>query len=186
MVRVWMCALLSFCLVGCASTVSRESAETFDVVVYGATPGGVTAAVAAAREGATVALVEPLEIVGGIMSSGLSFSDSNQTDRRTLLGLFEEVHKRIEADYKARGIKLAYSVAVKDQSRWTYEPHVAQQVFEQMFAEAHVRVVLGSPLRKVDKRGARIASITVGSGHVISGKQFIDCTYEGDLMAAAG
>jgi hypothetical protein len=51
--------------------------------------------VAAAREGIKVALVEPMNLVGGMMSSGLSFSDSNQTDRRTVKGLFEEVHLRI-------------------------------------------------------------------------------------------
>ena len=101
-----------------------QAAEA-DVIVYGATPGGFCAAIAAAREGAKVVLIEPSAHVGGVNTGGLSFSDSNQTVRSTLLGLFEEWHTRIAADYAARGVKLPYDVATKDNSVWTYEPHVA-------------------------------------------------------------
>src|SRR5437868_284597 len=80
----------------------------------GATPAGVAAAVAAAREGKSVALVEPLELAGGMMSGGLSFSDSNQTARETLGGLFEELHLRIEKHYADRSVSLPYAVRVKD------------------------------------------------------------------------
>ncbi|HSH93748.1 MAG TPA: FAD-dependent oxidoreductase, partial [Roseimicrobium sp.] len=67
--------------------LSVHAAErSYDVLVYGGTPAGVTAAVAAAREGAKVAIVEPLPVLGGIMSGGLGFSDSNQTDRESLRG----------------------------------------------------------------------------------------------------
>jgi len=165
--------------------VSQAAEHKFDVVVFGATPAGVTAAVGAAREGATVALVEPMDIVGGVMTSGLSFSDSNQTDRRTLLGLFEETHLRIEAYYKEKGITLPYSVAVKDQSKWTYEPHVAAKVFDDMLSEAKVKIFLNERLTTVVKKGERIQSFNTESNR-FTAKVFVDCTYEGDLMAKAG
>ena len=176
--------ILSLLVLG-TTLVAKAAEHKFDVVVFGATPGGVTAAVGAAREGATVALVEPMDIVGGVMTSGLSFSDSNQTDRRTLLGLFEETHLRIEAYYKAKGIKLPYSVAVKDQSKWTYEPHVAAKVFDDMLGEAKVKIFLNERLVSVKKNGARIQSFNTRS-NTFTAKVFVDCTYEGDLMAKAG
>ena len=109
-----------------------------DVIVYGSTPGGFCAAIAAAREGATVILLEPTNHIGGVNTGGLSFSDSNQTVRSTVMGLFDEWHTRIERDYRSRGIRLPYKVSVKDQAKWSYEPHVAARVTKQMLDEAKV------------------------------------------------
>ena len=156
-----------------------------DVIVYGATPGGFCAAIAAAREGAKVLLLEPSAHVGGVNTGGLSFSDSNQTVRSTLLGLFEEWHQRIAADYAARGVKLPYDVAVKDNSVWTYEPHVAARVTDAMLKEAGVSVLTKQTLEGVEKAGARIVGLRTSGGTHIA-KVFIDATYEGDLMARAG
>ena len=161
-----------------------QAAEA-DVIVYGATPGGFCAAIAAAREGAKVVLVEPTAHVGGVNTGGLSFSDSNQTVRSTLLGLFEEWHQRIAADYAARGVKLPYDVATKDNSVWTYEPHVAARVTDAMLKEAGVTVLTKQPLEGVEKDGARIVGLRT-SGGLHTAKVFIDATYEGDLMARAG
>lgn len=72
--------------------------NSYDVVIYGATPAGITAAIAASKEGKSVVLVEPLPLVGGVMSGGLSFSDSNQMARETLEGIFGEFHKRVEKE----------------------------------------------------------------------------------------
>jgi len=83
-----------------------EASAAFDVVVFGATPAGVCAAVAAARKGVSAVLVEPENLVGGMMSCGLSFSDSNQCDRQTLGGLFDEVHRRIADDYCQRALQI--------------------------------------------------------------------------------
>ena len=161
-----------------------QAAEA-DVIVYGATPGGFCAAIAAAREGAKVVLIEPSAHVGGVNTGGLSFSDSNQTVRSTLLGLFEEWHTRIAADYAARGVKLPYDVATKDNSVWTYEPHVAARVTNAMLKEAGVAVLTKQPLEGVEKNGARIVGLRTTAG-VHTAKVFIDATYEGDLMARAG
>ena len=161
-----------------------QAAEA-DVIVYGATPGGFCAAIAAAREGAKVVLLEPTAHVGGVNTGGLSFSDSNQTVRSTLLGLFEEWHTRIAADYAARGVKLPYDVAVKDNSVWTYEPHVAARVTNAMLKEAGVTVLTKQSLEGVEKDGAKIIGLRTTAG-THTAKIFIDATYEGDLMARAG
>lgn len=160
-------------------------AEDADVLVYGATPGGFCAAIAAAREGAKVVLLEPTAHVGGVNTGGLCFSDSNQTVRSTLLGLFEEWHQRIAADYAARGVKLPYDVATKDNAVWTYEPHVAARVTDAMLKEAGVKVVMNQPLMDVEKDGARIVALRTPAG-LQTAKVFVDATYEGDLMSRAG
>jgi hypothetical protein len=157
-----------------------------DVLVYGATPAGMCAAVGAAREGASVLLVEPSEHVGGVNTGGLCFSDSNQTWRGALRGLFEEFHQRLEDDYNARGVKLPYTVAEKDQKIWTYEPHVAARVTGAMLREAGVRVLTGEVLSRAEKDGARVKRLATAKGDNFTAKTFVDATYEGDLMAVAG
>lgn len=185
----WTFAALTIALIavpGFTLAAEPDAGRTYDVVVFGATPGGVAAAVAAAREKElSVALVEPQDIVGGVMTSGLSWSDSNQTDRRVLLGLFEEIHLRIEQKYQDRGVKLPYEVKVKDQSPWTYEPHVAEQVFHELLSEAGVDVYLEEELAAVEKQESSIKRITTNKG-AFRAKTFVDATYEGDLMAKAG
>ena len=155
------------------------------MIVYGATPGGVCAAIAAAREGATVILLEPSDHVGGVNTGGLSFSDSNQTVRSTVMGLFDEWHTRIEADYQTRGITLPYKVSVKDHTHWSYEPNVAMRITKQMLDEAKVKVLTKRVLKSVTKQGARIMQLRTSDGD-FSAKIFIDASYEGDLMAASG
>ena len=164
---------------------SAQPAKSADVIVYGATPGGFCAAIAAAREQASVILLEPTDHVGGLNTGGLSFSDSNQTVRTTVMGLFDEWHRRIEQDYSDRGMKLPYKVSVKDQSVWTYEPHVAIRVTQQMLQEAGVTVLTRQILKSVEKNGTQIVSLETSQGR-FEGRVFIDATYEGDLMAASG
>lgn len=174
-------ALLMFA--SCA--MPTRTVNRVDVIVYGSTPGGFCAAIAAAREGASVILLEPTGHVGGVNTGGLSHSDSNQTVRSTVMGLFDEWHRRIEEDYSARGIALPYKVAVKDHATWTYEPHVAMRVTQQMLVEANVRVLTRQALTSVQMRGARILSLTTETD-VFQARVFVDGSYEGDLMAAAG
>ena len=159
--------------------------RTVDVIVYGSTPGGFCAAIAAAREGASVILLEPTDHVGGMNTGGLSHCDSNQMVRSTLMGLFDEWHTRVVKDYTDRGLKAPYNPAKKDQSRWTFEPHVAMRVTRQMLDEAGVTVLTRNYLKSVTKDGPRITSLTTTQGP-FTAKVFVDGTYEGDLMAAAG
>lgn len=168
-----------------AQKPEQQEVTRADVVVYGATPGGFCAAIAAAREKASVILLETTDHVGGLNTGGLSFSDSNQTVRSTVMGLFDEWHRRIEKDYADRGVKLPYSVGVKDQSKWTYEPHVAMRVTRNMLREANVKVLTKRDLQSVKKQGTRITELVTSDG-TFAANVFVDATYEGDLMAAAG
>ncbi|MFA6546562.1 MAG: FAD-dependent oxidoreductase [Limisphaerales bacterium] len=168
-----------------ASAPRTAAHSSTDVVVYGATPAGVCAAIGAAREGASVALVEPTAHVGGVNSGGLSFSDSNQMVRAALRGLFEEFHLRMEADYRQRGVKLPYDVSEKDAKPWTYEPHVAMRVMLAMLKEAGVQIHTEQMLVRADKAGTRLTGIATAKGGTFLAKTFVDATYEGDLMAAA-
>lgn len=174
-----------FSLVFALLLSSQAAAEQAEVIVYGATPGGFCAAIAAAREGVSVILLEPTGHIGGVNTGGLCFSDSNQTVRSTVLGLFEEWHQRIEADYEKRGIELPYRVSEKNHAHWTYEPHVAARITRAMLDEVGVRVLPHHALRSVSKEAARITHIETDKGP-FSARVFIDATYEGDLMAAAG
>ncbi len=159
-----------------------------DVIVYGSTPGGFCAAIAAAREGASVVLIEPTSHVGGLSTGGLSHCDSNQMVRSTVMGLFDEWHTRIVKNYTDRGLPAPYDPTKKDTERWTFEPHVAMRVTMQMLEEAKVIVLKGCILKTVEKQGPRITGLRMdynGDFH-IAAKVYIDGTYEGDLMAAAG
>jgi hypothetical protein len=167
------------------TTQKGAAATEADVLVYGSTPGGFCAAIAAAREGASVILLEPTDHVGAMNTGGLSHCDSNQMVRATVMGLFDEWHTRVVKDYTDRGLAAPYNPAVKDQSRWTFEPHVAMRVTKQMLDEAGVTVLTERYLKSVTKVGARITSLITKNG-TYSAKFFVDGTYEGDLMAAAG
>ena len=170
-------------LLGLGSLLHAKS-QKYDVLVYGATPAGVCAAVAAAREGASVALVSPYDYVGGMMTGGLSLSDGNQCVRQLMGGLFVEIHKRIYQHYADAGVKLNYKIDLTKNEKWTYEPHVAEKVFHDLIKEAGVTVHLEHHLVGVTKTGARIKTLKTSKG-VFQAGQFIDATYEGDLMAAA-
>lgn len=167
-----------------AGSASTET-DSADIIVYGSTPGGFCAAIAAAREGASVILLEPTDHVGAMNTGGLSHCDSNQMVRSTLMGLFDEWHARVVSDYTDRGLRTPYNPAKKDQSRWTFEPHVAMRVTTKMLEEAGVIVLTERYLESVTKDGPRITSIITKNG-TFTARAFVDGTYEGDLMAAAG
>lgn len=185
--------ILTICFMGCLSRElhAQDSNEpsthatSADVIVYGSTPGGFCAAIAAAREGASVILLEPTDHVGGMNTGGLSHCDSNQMVRSTLMGLFDEWHTRVVKDYTDRGLKAPYNPAKKDQSRWTFEPHVAMRVTTKMLDEAGVTVLTERYLKSVTKEGPRIKSLVTKNG-TFTARVFVDGSYEGDLMAAAG
>ena len=180
-----MPAMTRFAILFLALSISAHAATQADVIVYGATPGGFCAAIAAAREGASVIMLEPTAHVGGVNTGGLCFSDSNQTVRSTVMGLFDEWHARIEKDYQQRGVVLPYRVSEKDHKHWTYEPHIAAKITKEMLDEAGVKVLTKHVLKSVIKDGTRITKLVTSDGE-FAAKMFIDGTYEGDLIAAAG
>jgi hypothetical protein len=170
--------------------VSATRADMVDVVVYGATPAGIGAALAAADDGSSVLLVEPTPRVGGLLTSGLSHTDYHAFDGLT--GTFLDLAKRVERHYA--DTYGADSQQVKDSFRGTFgEPGVNLKILESMLGERKLlEVKRGWRLAAVAtaEGGSRIVSATFaradGVAFVSRAAVFIDGTYEGDLMAAAG
>ena len=157
----------------CAEAALAQS-HTYDVVVYGGTAGGVVGAVAAAREGARVALLEPCDHLGGMVSGGLGLADAG--NRQVVGGCSREFFERAGKKY---GVPI----------QWRLEPHVAEAIFNEMVEEAGVAVFYRHRLCEregVKKQGARIATIKLENGAEFAAKVFVDATYEGDLMAKSG
>ena len=175
-----------------APPAGARDAEPAEVLVYGATPAGIAATVSAAKAGRSVVLVEPTSGIGGLMTNGLSYSDFRSFE--SLTGFFLDFSRRVEADYRVR--YGADSAQVKDSFRGTHgEPSVNLRVFQQMLAEhPRVRVVTGHALARVElsdfvlgrRRIAAAHVVTAGGSQRIAAAQFVDASYEGDLMAAAG
>ena len=166
-------------------------AQSVDVVIYGATPGGIAAAIAAAKGGHTVLLAEPSIRIGGMATNGLQHPDFRTFE--SLSGTFSELNRRTLAYYaKTYGEN---SPQLKDTFRGTHaEPKVALLLFQQMLAE-HPKITVKTPWTLVDAttrgpagnrvvRTARFRDAT-GALHTYEGKIFIDGSYEGDLIAAA-
>lgn len=163
--------------------VAAQAAEVGkDVVVYGATPGGITAAISAAREGHSVVLLEQTRHVGGLSTSGLNRDESEHMDARTFGGLSEKF--LLAAHLRSRGWTELKHPDKRHPRTW--HSHVAEKVFLEMLREAGVEVLYEQLLQSVEKNGASIVSLTVRGDITYKAKVFIDCTYEGDLMAKAG
>jgi FAD dependent oxidoreductase len=158
-----------------ATTPGRTSAaeQLFDVVVYGATAAGVTAAVASARHGMKVVLVGANQHVGGMVSGGLSWSDRGK--EFVIGGMSREFFERVGKHYG-------------EPIEWDFEPHVAELVFREMLDEAKVKRIENDRLREVDGvriQNQKITSITLTDGTTLRADTFIDASYEGDMMNAA-
>jgi len=153
--------------------------NAYDLVVYGGTAGGAITAVSGARMGLKVALLEPRQHIGGMVSGGLSRTD---VGRREVIGGYS-----LEFYWRAGN---AYNMAQHLQEiAWLPEPHVAEAIFREMLRQAGVTVLFHRRLREKDgvrKTGARLEAITMENGEVYTARVFADCTYEGDLMAQAG
>ncbi len=143
----------------------------FDVCVYGGSSAGVVAAVAAARRGKKTALVNPGAHLGGMSSGGLGATDMGNAE--VIGGMAREFYRRVGRHY-----------GVDEQ--WRFEPHVAEKIFREWLEEAGVTPIENDALKSATKRGAKLESVTLQSGKTIEARAFIDCSYEGDLMAAAG
>jgi hypothetical protein len=146
--------------------------QNFDVVVYGATAGGAMAAIAAGQMGMRVALVDPGAHVGGMVSGGLSHSDVDRQEK-LIGGLALQFFHRVATHYALP-------------NGWSFEPHVAEEIFRSMLKDAHVQLFPGEQIGGVDRRGATIVVLRTIDGRAFHGRAFIDSSYEGDLMKDAG
>lgn len=176
------------------------AARQSDIVIYGCTSGGVAAAVQAGRMGKSVVMVCPERHLGGLTAGGLGFTDTG--NKAVIGGISREFYHRVWRHYQKPeawrwqkreefGNKGQDTEAMDEAARtmWIFEPHVAEGVFEEWVREAKIPVVRDAWLDRekgVRKEGGRIVSITTLDGSTYAAKMFIDATYEGDLMAAAG
>jgi hypothetical protein len=175
----------------------RAQSLQYDVIIYGGTSAAATAAIEAARLGKTVAIVSPDRHIGGMTANGLGWTDTG--DRATIGGLSREFYQRIYDHYldeaawttESRADYVRRSPLDPDDARrtmFTFEPKVARNIFRDLLSEAGVTVVAARLDRDhgVRREGTRIVSIAAEGGAVFAAKAFIDATYEGDLLAAAG
>ncbi|NBV79676.1 MAG: FAD-dependent oxidoreductase [Verrucomicrobia bacterium] len=158
-----------------ATGIAAQTPIMHDVVVYGDSAAAVAAAVQAKRQGLDVVLVNSTDFLGGMTCSGLSASDIFHRD--AVGGVARELYGRIGQHYGKEYVDY-------------FEPHVAQAAMDALVKDAGLTVVLKETLDRapggVTKEGTRIQAFRTSSGKVFAAKVFIDASYVGDLMAAAG
>ena len=171
-----------------------------DIVIYGGTSAAMSAAVQIKKMGKSVVIVSPDKYLGGLSSSGLGWTDSGK--KEAIGGIARDFYHRVWRHYQSvdswkwqkmddYGNRGQGSPAIDGDRRtmWIFEPNVAELIFNSWVKENDLEVYRDEWLDRekgVVKKEGRIVSISTLSGNVFSGNVFIDCSYEGDLMAAAG
>ncbi|KAL7782025.1 FAD dependent oxidoreductase domain-containing protein [Trichoderma ceciliae] len=186
------------------ATCLKTGGSTYDILIYGSTPAAIAAAIQTTRMNKTVAIVCPTKHIGGMTTSGLGWTDSK--DGNAIGGISREFYQRVYNYYKldsawsmeTRAQYINKNIAAQpgpaidenNQVQWTFEPHVAEQIFEEWIEELKIPTfrneVLVVSADSVKKNDNQISSIKTQSGQVYDALMFIDASYEGDFMAAAG
>jgi hypothetical protein len=183
-------------LSGCPQAGSQEN--QYDLVVYGGTSAGLAAAIQSSRMGKTVVILVPGTRVGGLTTGGLGQTDIG--NKQAIGGISREFYQNIrkyysnpehwkwqeEMEYNDGG---QTRTDKQEDAMWTFEPSAALEVYHGMLQQETIDVRYNQRLDReegVRKEGDLIVSINMKSGQVYHGRMFIDATYEGDLMAAAG
>lgn len=185
---------------GIADYAPRRTHEA-DVIIYGGTAAAVTAAVQVKAMGKSVIIVSPDKHLGGMSSGGLGFTD---TGNKTVIGgLARDFYHRLFLHYndekawqwekKSEYGNVGQATVALDstyKTMWIFEPHAAEAVFEQYVRENNLVIHRDMWLDRnkwgVTVKNGQIVAIRTLNGSIYKGKMFIDATYEGDLMAAAG
>ncbi|NLP10879.1 FAD-dependent oxidoreductase [bacterium] len=184
---------IGFATLASPSGRQPESIDDYDVVIYGATSAGVTAAIQVQRMGRTAVILEPGQHVGGLTSGGLGSTDTG--NKAVVGGLSREFYQRIKKYYDDPQVWRYESQSdyaryrPQDDAMWTFEPHVAERILRQMLEQSGACIFFGERLERkngVRMKKGRIRSIRMESGKRFEAAMFIDASYEGDLMAAAG
>lgn len=186
----------------CAALTVQGATIRTEVCVYGESASGVVAAIQSARLGKKTVLISKNNHVGGMATSGLTATDINRQDQ--VGGIAAEFYGRIWDYYAQEGVwrnqtreefmisTLKRTFTGKNDAReiqWVYESGVAENIMKQMLSEAGVEVLYNAPLdleKGVKTKRGEIRSIRLLDGTTVKAKMFIDCSYEGDLMALAG
>lgn len=177
---MWLCGLLMV-----SATVSfpyrsaAKKGKKVDICIYGGTSAGVIAAYTAVRSGKSVLLVEPGKHLGGMSSGGLGYTDIG--NKFVIRGLALDFYRRLGSRYGKF-------------EQWIFEPKEAEAVFDDYVARAGIEVWYESRIVSADKKDGAIRSILLESSvasrtsplREVRAKVYIDCSYEGDLMARSG
>ena len=176
-----------------------QTIQSYDIVVYGGSSAGISAAIQGSRLGKKVLLIEPGHRIGGLTTGGLGQTDIG--NKQAIGGISREFYQNIKSHYQKQEnwtLQKRHSYRdggqtssdSKEDAMWTFEPSAALKVFKYMIrAEKNISLVYAQRLNRksgVKKADRKIASIQMESGQIFQSKIFIDATYEGDLMAAAG
>ena len=169
-------------------------------MIYGGTSAAISAAVQVKKMGRSVVVVSPDTHLGGLSSSGLGWTDSGR--KEAIGGIARDFYHRVWRHYQSveswkwqdmekYGNRGQGTPAIDGDRRtmWIFEPHVAEQIFESWVKENQLEVFRDQWLDRekgVEMEKGRIKSISTLSGDRFEGEMFLDCTYEGDLMASAG
>lgn len=156
-----------------------QSVKEVDICIYGGTSAGVIAAYTAQQSGKSVLLIEPGRHLGGMSSGGLGFTDIG--NKYVVQGLALDFYRRLGTHYG----KL---------EQWIFEPSVAETIFKDYIKRAGIEVWYENRLSDVEKQRNSITTITLEdskhpnhtTNRKVRAKVFIDCSYEGDLMAKSG
>lgn len=169
---------LLLCLLLFSGSVAAQEVRQVDICVYGGSSAGVMAAYTAKKMNKSVLVIEPGKRLGGLTSGGLGYTDIG--NKYAVTGLARDYYRRIGTHYG----KL---------EQWIFEPGVAEETFHQYVKEANVEILYQHRITDAKKVNGRITEIQLESStgaaakhSVIRAKMFIDCTYEGDLLAKAG
>jgi hypothetical protein len=161
-----------------AAAAAAPAAPVADLLIYGSTPAGVAAAVAfraAAGPAATITMLDPGSRVGGMSSSGLGNSDVRTVE--VVGGFARDFFVRNAREYDSNASAPLFLL----------EPHVAERLFLATLADAGAALVSGvQGIAAVAREGAAVVSVTTASGATYAARYFIDASYEGDVVGAAG
>lgn len=147
-----------------------QNIREVDICIYGGTSAGVIAGYTAKKMNKSVLVIEPGKRLGGLTSGGLGYTDIG--NKYAITGLSRDFYRRIGKHYGRF-------------ETWIFEPGVAERTFQQYIKEGGVEVLYQQPITAAKKEGKRVTEIQTAST-IIRAKMFIDCSYEGDLMAKAG
>lgn len=194
-------SLFMLCLLqtGCNPTLQTEKFDA-DVIIYGGTSAAITTALQLKRMHKSVLIVCPEKHIGGLSASGLGFTDLG--NKSVIGGISKEFYQNVYDHYQDESAwswqpRNEYgnvgqgTTAIDDslKTMWTFEPHVAEKIFERMVKENDIKILRNKWLNResgVETEEGKIVSITMMDGETYKGKIFVDATYEGDLMATAG
>ncbi len=190
--------VITYSFASCKS--ADEGDNITDVIIYGGTSGAVTAAIQAKKMRKSVIMVSPDTHLGGLSSGGLGWTDTGK--KEVIGGLSREFYQRVYDKYQQEGgwkreapsdfgNKGQGTPAIDGEFRtmWIFEPHVAEEVFDEWMKEMEIELYRDEWLDRdagVTVEDGKITAIRTLNGKEFKGKMFIDATYEGDLMAAAG